>query len=67
LTAATTAAVASFSNKNQRCLKKSPEIKNHSLNKRERRSSPQKMLPNFPFQITPVVSRFRGSEVGPLL
>jgi len=65
---ATTAAVDSFS-KNQKLLKR-PEtkIKNHSLNKR--RTSPQRiqqLIPNFPFQITPVVCRSRKKEDDHLL
>lgn len=65
--AATTVAVDS-SSKNQSLLRKQEmikKIKNHSLNKRKKRSH-QKMLqeiPSIPLQITQVDSNFsRGSE-----
>lgn len=64
--AATTVAVDSFS-KSQSPLRKQEikKIKNHSLNKRKKRSH-QKMLqeiPSSPLQITPVgSSSSRGSE-----
>lgn len=68
--AATTVVVDSFLN-NQTLLKSLKiKIKNHSLNKR-RNSRPQKILqliPNFPLQITTVVSRSSsGSEEDLLL
>lgn len=64
---AATTVVVDSSSKNQSPLRKqeTKKIKNHSLNKRKKRSHPMMLqeIPSSPLQITPVDSNFsRGSE-----